>query len=386
MSKKEEKTSNDPSSNKRAESDEFSSKEHENESMELPSDSLSKRHKSHQNVQYILLEESDDGETIVSTEVDKTSQVNDDVSQIEKKDLPKSQSFADKLPKMKEKRKKKLNRRLATILTFFGLTALGLIYYVSPFSKLGHIKIIGAEHVSDDQIVETSGYDFKKSMWSQYFTDQPERLIIKNNPRISKVTKSLSGINEITLHIKEQQEVAYEKRADGYYPIFKDGRVANETTSDPDQHYPILIDFTDKKYVKKMMKNYEGFTEDVKENIKEIYYTPSDANQYRVHLLMHDGNEIIGSMTDLKDKINYYPQVAQQMDEMGIVDMEAGIYSYSFETRDTYEKQKEKMQEARERGDADLDLEGSEEIDFDEILKFDPNDDQTENEIDEENQ
>ena len=353
---------------------------------ELPSDRLAKRHQSNQNVTYITIEETDTGETIIKSEesdeeilVEK-EEVKETKEPKEPKELPKSQSYADKLPKMKQKRRKKLNRRLATILTIFGVSALALIYYVSPFSKLGAVKVQGVKTIPPERIVETSGYKLGDSVWSQYYTEQPLKNIVKRNPRVASVTKSFSGVNHIVLHVKEQDEIAYEKRSDGYYPLFKDGRVANEKTDNPDSHYPVLIDFSDKKYVQKMMMSYDTFSEEVKENIKEIYYAPSKANEYRISIIMHDGNEIIGSMTDIENKINYYPQVAQQMAEMGIVDMEAGIYSYSYETRDEYEKQQQKIKEARERGDADLDLEGSEEINFDEILNLDGNQEENENE------
>ena len=55
---------------------------------------------------------------------------------------------------------------------------------------------------------------------------------------------------------------------------------------------------------------------------------------------MNDGNKVLVSINDLGSKMKYYPQIAKEMSDKGIrgiVDMEAGIYSYPYTENSTTE-------------------------------------------------
>ncbi len=53
---------------------------------------------------------------------------------------------------------------------------------------------------------------------------------------------------------------------------------------------------------------------------------------------MNDGNQVILNINNLANQMKYYSQVAKDMDEKGVIDMEVGIYSYPYSsTQETAE-------------------------------------------------
>lgn len=105
------------------------------------------------------------------------------------KELPKNISFADKLPKMKERRKKHLKKRLLTIVGIFTTLALGLLYYVSPLSKVGEIKVVGNEKLASEHVINAMDLNDKKFIWDAYFDKKAMAKAKKENPRINAIER-----------------------------------------------------------------------------------------------------------------------------------------------------------------------------------------------------
>lgn len=248
------------------------------------------------------------------------------------KELPKSISYADKLPRMKENRKKRLTKRLIAILSFFGITAAGMIYYVSPLSKLNKVEVVGNDKVSNERVAEAIKVIKDDHIWSVYSDPTLPDSIKKNNPQIRQAEIKLSGINNLKVIVKEYKEVAYQRVDNQLFPVLENGDIIQEREVNPDNSFPILIDFKKGKSLDSFVKNYHKIDKKVNDMIKEIHATPSKSNQYLMTLYMKDGNEILASTKDYFEKLNYYPQISDEMEEKGVVDMEAGVFSRSFES------------------------------------------------------
>lgn len=264
------------------------------------------------------------------------------------KDLPKSKSFADKLPKMKEARQKRLKRRLTLLVSVFGIGAIGTMYYVSPLSKLNKIEVVGNELVTSEAIAASTKLTGEEFIWSAYFNNELIPRIKKDNPRVKDVDIRLSRMNNLKVTVTEYAEVAYAKENQTIHAVLDNGTILREPTEIKNEAFPVLIDFKEGDNLNYLMASFSKINPEVLANIKEIKSTPSSSNAYLMTMTMKDGNQIIASTRDYQDKINYYPQVIADNPGKGIVDMEAGIFFTTFES---IEAQKKAAQAEKERAD-----------------------------------
>lgn len=254
------------------------------------------------------------------------------------KELPKSQSYADRLPKISHERQQRLRRRLLIIIGFCLVAIIALTYYISPYSKLNAIEVVGNEKIKNEQIADATGYKKNEFFWTAYFNGDTLDEIKKISPRIKTVSKSISHVNNIKFNIEEHQEVAYAKLKGNYYAIIDNGVITEEPVEKTNKEFVVFTNFENDDNLAKLFKMYQTLDDAMKKNIAEIVLNPDGKISSRLLFRLKDGNQIIGSVKDITEKIGYYEKVAKEMKEPGVVDMEAGIFSYSYETKEAQEK------------------------------------------------
>ena len=156
----------------------------------------------------------------------------------------------------------------------------------------------------------------------------------KQELQIEDATVRIDGFNHFAVTIKEYAEVAYLESNGKYSPVISSGKVIPIEVEKSDGSLPILESFTNSKRILHVLDQYKKLSEEVKQGISQIKYAPTSENKELLEILMNDGNKVLVSIDDLGKKMNYYPQVVEQMNEKeikGVVDMEAGIYSYPYE-------------------------------------------------------
>ncbi len=240
-------------------------------------------------------------------------------------------SFTDKLPNLKKERRKRMKRRLIVLVSFFSIIFLAMIYFISPYSKVGEIKVAGNQRVAKDQIILSSKLSSSGNLWQEYFNrDQAVERLKKANPRIKKATIQLQLLNNLVIRISEYKTVAYSVENGKYFSILENGNILEKEEAQPNGTNPILENFKDQKIIQLMLKEYKKLPDEIKSNISEIQSTPSTSNSKKITVFMNDGNRVIASITGFSQKMSYYSNVAAQMSEKGVIDMEAGIFSYPY--------------------------------------------------------
>lgn len=266
----------------------------------------------------------------------------------ESKMVQKHTSFANRLPHLKSQRDKVLHKRMIILLTLFFIPLLFFIYYVSPVSKLQEVAVSGNSAVSSEAIVHYSNLTEGSGIWEQFFTrGSAEKAITKKIPQIKSAKISLTGFTSLKVSISEYKELAFLLKDSHYYPILENGMVLNEATANVESDYPIFENFTDQTIIKKTIKAYNQLPDDVANLIDLIQYTPSKSNNHLLTLSMSDGNQVLVPYSTMDSQMKYYSQVASQMGEKGVIDMEVGIFSYPFEndTKDSDENSSENSAE-----------------------------------------
>lgn len=292
-------------------------------------------------------EESEDTAKEIEQEEEAAEENSFDLEEQQKQTY---ESFANRLPNVKKERNKRLYRRLTLIISVFLVAILVVLYIVSPFSKLGDIKVSNNEHVDGKQIITSSKLKKGMNLWGQFFDREIyEKNVKRKFPRIKKAEISLSGINSFNIKVEEYQVVATESENGRYYPVLENGLIISEPLDGPDSSKPVFQNFENQEaLIKKLIISYEKLPEEIKNNISEIKYEPSASNKELVTLNMKDTNRVIVNVSQLDEKMKYYQQVAGQMTEPGVIDMEVGIFSYPFKKESSEENIEEDSEASAE--------------------------------------
>ena len=63
-----------------------------------------------------------------------------------------------------------------------------------------------------------------------------------------------------------------------YSPILESGVVVNEPSDQPLEGLPILESFSDQSKIKEVLTAYQKLSQEIREGISQIKYTPRDSN------------------------------------------------------------------------------------------------------------
>lgn len=266
------------------------------------------------------------------------------------KPLPKKQSFADRLPNMHKVRKSKLRRQLTLIIGVSVAVILVTVYFLSPFSKLGFVHVTAPASLEESAIIKSSKLTLQGELWPQVFhKNATTQTILKSNPRIKNVTTAFEFPNGLAINVTEYKTKAYMLKDKVYYPVLENGVTLATSQNKPENNYPVLENFTEAKEILVVLSQYAQLSQELQKAISQIKATPQTNNRNQLTLTMNDGNTVIAQSSTLATNLTKYPQVATQMKEKGVVDIEAGIFSYPYpkpaaKTTDSETKTKESVQ------------------------------------------
>ncbi len=245
-------------------------------------------------------------------------------------------SFSDHLPNFKAYRDKKLRKRLLILVVIFLVPLLGSLYYISPLSKVSAVVVAENPLTPKEALIESSQIVKNERLWPQFFARQRIATAIeKANPRVKKATITLQQWNQLHLHVEEYSESAYLVKGNAYLPILENGTILQEPQKEVTKGRVIVENFTDETLILETLKQYKELPEEIQDAISQITYAPSKNNEELLTIFMNDGNQVIVGISKLADHMKYYLQVAKEMSEKGVIDMEVGIYSYSYPSNET---------------------------------------------------
>ncbi|WP_379945722.1 cell division protein FtsQ/DivIB [Enterococcus devriesei] len=255
---------------------------------------------------------------------------------------PKNGSFLDRLPNIKHERNQRLLRRSTILIGLFSIPALLLLYYISPLGKIGGVSVEGNQRISAEAIEKELNFSVGDNLWSQYFDRQDNiKNLKKQELQIEDASVQFKGFNHFEVKVKEYPEVAYIDNDGKYSPVISNGKIIPIEVAKGNGDLPILESFTSSKRILSVLEQYKKLSGEVKQGISQIKYAPTDENKELLEIFMNDGNKVLVSIHDMGTKMQYYPQIAKEMSakEMkGVVDMEAGIYSYPYAENSTSEE------------------------------------------------
>ncbi|MBD1379935.1 FtsQ-type POTRA domain-containing protein [Bacillus sp. IB182487] len=230
-------------------------------------------------------------------------------------------------------------------LSLFFMLILLVIYFQSPLSKVGKVKVEGNIYFTAEKIKDVSGITTNTGYWN-----------IQNDEVIEKI-KSIGGIkdvhiekklpNNIAIIVKEYNRVAYVKKKGQFYPVLENGNSMESAQAELPINAPIMYNWNSEEHLKEMTAQLSELPLHILGMISEIYYTPKKNDPWHVTLYMNDGYEVSATVRDFAEKMSNYPSIVSQLDPSvkGIIHLEVGTY---FEAYKTKEKEGEKKENETE--------------------------------------
>ncbi|OXS63341.1 cell division protein FtsQ [Bacillus sp. V-88] len=241
-------------------------------------------------------------------------------------------SIEDRIPKLKQHRKKKANRRLLFLLSLFFLMILSVVYFQSPLSHVNTVSVHGNELISNKTVLQKSGIDKGMNVWSVSKEKTVEQL--KKLPEVKDAKVELFFPNSYEITVQEYDKKAYLSKGNKFFVILENGKVLDKGTGSIPVDAPLLRGFEEDKVLAKMVNELGELPKEVQHLISEINLVPKKTDQYHLTLFMNDGFEVSATIRSFSEKMVHYPSIVSQLDPSvkGVIDLEVGSYFRAYET------------------------------------------------------
>ena len=301
-----------------------------------------------------LLEESKKSSSESDKEASSPSKEPSEKKEKSKKDDPK---VKEEKKKKKEKPEKPAKPKIApvhiwravSILVPSVLVLLLSVYLLTPLSTIKNIEVKGNSNTHADDIKQASGIQDSDYTLALLLDKETYAERIKSNHWIESAKINYQFPTNFTIEVKEFDIVGYYVSGEEHYPILSSGTV--ESTPVDRLNLPetyLTVTFNDEQQVKELITGLSTISEDIKSQIQKIELAPSKATADLLKITMLDTDEVLVPLSELSKKLPYYSKIKPQLSEPSVVDMEAGVYSYTIADKLIEEAEEKAKQEAQE--------------------------------------
>ncbi|MFD1067226.1 cell division protein FtsQ/DivIB [Oceanobacillus locisalsi] len=241
-------------------------------------------------------------------------------------------SIEDRIPKLKQARKKKANRRLIFYLSIFFLLIAVIIYLQSPWSEVRSIEVDGNVFLTDEYIIDESGLTEGMNIWSLNGSSVVSGM--EENPVIEQASINRKFPSTVLIEVEEQSVLGYVQEERAFYPVLANGQVVSQNANASAGNAPLISGFNETELAE-LASEMEDVRPSIFNMISEIERKDpeEDEGSTLITLYMSDGFLVEGEIDQVLDKLGYYPSIVSQLqeDDNGIIHMGVGIYFESFE-------------------------------------------------------
>ncbi|MDQ0217169.1 FtsQ-type POTRA domain-containing protein [Peribacillus cavernae] len=250
-------------------------------------------------------------------------------------------SIEDRIPKLKQLRKRKADRRLILLLSLFFLLIACVMYFLSPLSHIRSIHVEGNRYISAEQVIALSGLTKDTSIWK--IDKKKSEAKVKTNSEIKEADIKTRIPNSVIITVNEENRIAYVAREDRFLPILENGEILKPLRKEEIPVYaPVLIGFSEGKKLNQLLGELEKLPQEILNSISEIHAAPAKTDIYHITLYMNDGFEVSATSRTLSEDLVHYPSIISKLDPdvKGVIDFEVGAFFKPYDPPKT-EKDKE---------------------------------------------
>ena len=306
------------------------------ESESNPKDPESAKEESEEKV-----EESEEVKKEVSKEKSKSTENEGQDKKREKKPV-KKKSAKPKIPAIHI-------LRALTILFPSLLLLIVSAYLLSPYATMKDIRVEGTVQTTDDDIRQASGIQDSDYTINLLLDKAKYEEQIKSNYWVESAQLVYQFPTKFTIKVKEYDIVAYYISGENHYPILSSGQLETSSVSLvslPETYLSVL--FNDSEQIKAFTSELSQISPELKAAIQKVELAPSKVTSDLIRLTMNDSDEVLVPLSEMSKKLPYYSKIKPQLSEPSVIDMEAGIYSYTVADKLIMEAEEKAKQEAKE--------------------------------------
>ena len=222
-------------------------------------------------------------------------------------------------------------------------------YLLSPYATMKDIRVEGTVQTTDDDIRQASGIQDSDYTINLLLDKAKYEEQIKSNYWVESAQLVYQFPIMFTIKVKEYDIVAYYISGENHYPILSSGQLETSSVSLvslPETYLSVL--FNDSEQIKTFTSELAQISPELKSSIQKVELSPSKVTSDLIRLTMNDSDEVLVPLSEMSKKLPYYSKIKPQLSEPSVVDMEAGIYSYTVADKLIMEAEEKAKQEAKE--------------------------------------
>ena len=289
-------------------------------------------------------------EKVESSEGDKEEEEKEESTSKENENQDKK--LAKKATKEKPAKAKIPGLHILRALTILFPSLLLLIvsaYLLSPYATMKDIRVEGTVQTTADDIRQASGIQDSDYTINLLLDKAKYEEQIKSNYWVESAQLVYQFPTKFTIKVKEYDIVAYYISGENHYPILSSGQLetsAVSLVSLPETYLSVL--FNDSEQIKAFVSELSQISPELKAAIQKVELAPSKVTSDLIRLTMNDSDEVLVPLSEMSKKLPYYSKIKPQLSEPSVIDMEAGIYSYTVADKLIMEAEEKAKQEAKE--------------------------------------
>lgn len=289
-------------------------------------------------------------EKVESSEGDKEEEEKEESTSKEKEEQDKK--LAKKATKEKPAKAKIPGLHILRALTILFPSLLLLIvsaYLLSPYATMKDIRVEGTVQTTADDIRQASGIQDTDYTINLLLDKAKYEERIKSNYWVESAQLVYQFPTKFTIKVKEYDIVAYYISGENHYPILSSGQLetsAVSLVSLPETYLSVL--FNDSEQIKTFVSELAQISPELKAAIQKVELAPSKVTSDLIRLTMNDSDEVLVPLSEMSKKLPYYSKIKPQLSEPSVIDMEAGIYSYTVADKLIMEAEEKAKKEAEE--------------------------------------
>ena len=222
-------------------------------------------------------------------------------------------------------------------------------YLLSPYATMKDIHVEGTVQTTDDDIRQASGIQDSDYTINLLLDKAKYEEQIKSNYWVESAQLAYQFPTKFTIKVKEYDIVAYYVSGENHYPILSSGQLETSSVSLvslPETYISVL--FNDSEQIKTFTSELAQISPELKAAIQKVELAPSKVTSDLIRLTMNDSDEVLVPLSEMSKKLPYYSKIKPQLSEPSVIDMEAGIYSYTVADKLIMEAEEKAKQEAKE--------------------------------------
>ena len=222
-------------------------------------------------------------------------------------------------------------------------------YLLSPYATMKDIRVEGTVQTTADDIRQASGIQDSDYTINLLLDKAKYEEQIKSNYWVESAQLVYQFPTKFTIKVKEYDIVAYYVSGESHYPILSSGQLETSSVSLvslPETYISVL--FNDSEQIKTFTSELSQISPELKSSIQKVELAPSKVTSDLIRLTMNDSDEVLVPLSEMSKKLPYYSKIKPQLSEPSVIDMEAGIYSYTVADKLIMEAEEKAKQEAKE--------------------------------------